>query len=509
MDPFCKGFELVVPSSWGLAFHDGDGVAAVAETDHADQEGASFRGEVCSVKGSGVFGWVGGVVGWGQGVLCCTEGFGGVMGIVALAISAVRGGEMGVPTCVQGCAVWTSLSLIWVRSMVLMWAMLKEWGVASMLCHLHLTHAWWCAAALENSSQDKSSSFVTRLLAWAVASGTKEWRLSLVCKRLVNSYLGRDDDGSLPVTLIGLGGAILVFPKPNIKAFVNWPNWGVIIHRNPEELVGHWWASLGVEPLPQDLEVPEREKSWSNDVPVIGEGPQGVAKSIDKGKGKGIVMQLSSGGIHVCGQGHLPVVGPPQVVTVAHPLSAPPLQYPVHSWTLKPPTPCKPHEKGSYMAQALCLHPSNASKHCPQQGWNIGNHVLHLMQLVLKQGGGIGVTVQEREMNIMHDMMEYMCTYIVHGTGGSTDEHPTILSVPSPALPSPTNILCIPEPVPQSTPSTPPISSTIAATSQDYSINANQVCGNLQPADVGPMMEPISENTVWFIPKLLRAIGVD
>ncbi|KAI6029011.1 hypothetical protein EDC04DRAFT_2898836 [Pisolithus marmoratus] len=103
--------------------------------------------------------------------------------------------------------------------------------------------------------------------------------------------------------------------------------------------------------------------------------------------------------------------------------------------------------------------------------------------------------VQEREMNIMHDMMEDMHTYIVHGTGGSTDDHPTVFSVPSPTLPLPTNILCIPEPVLQSAPSTPPISSTIAAMSQDYSIDANLVCGDLQPTDVCPTMEPISENT--------------
>ncbi|KAI6040553.1 hypothetical protein EDC04DRAFT_2602343 [Pisolithus marmoratus] len=56
----------------------------------------------------------------------------------------------------------------------------------------------------------------------------------------------------------------------------------------PEELVGHQWASLGVEPLPQDLEVLEREKSQSCDVPVIGEGLQDVGQSIEKGKGKQI-----------------------------------------------------------------------------------------------------------------------------------------------------------------------------------------------------------------------------
>ncbi|KAI6029012.1 hypothetical protein EDC04DRAFT_2605640 [Pisolithus marmoratus] len=83
------------------------------------------------------------------------------------------------------------------------------------------------------------------------------------------------------------------YKELNIEAFVNWPNWGVIIHSNPEELVGHCWASLGVEPLPQDLEVLEREKSQSDDVPVIGEGRQGVAKSIDKGKGKGIALTIS------------------------------------------------------------------------------------------------------------------------------------------------------------------------------------------------------------------------
>ncbi|KAI6041153.1 hypothetical protein EDC04DRAFT_2986865 [Pisolithus marmoratus] len=103
--------------------------------------------------------------------------------------------------------------------------------------------------------------------------------------------------------------------------------------------------------------------------------------------------------------------------------------------------------------------------------------------------------VQEREMNIMRDMMEDMCTYIVHVTAGSTDEHPTIFSVPSPTLPSPTNILFIPEPVPWSAPSTLLISSTIATTSQDYSIDANRVGGDLQLVDVSPMMEPISENT--------------
>ncbi|KAI6041152.1 hypothetical protein EDC04DRAFT_2601900 [Pisolithus marmoratus] len=59
------------------------------------------------------------------------------------------------------------------------------------------------------------------------------------------------------------------------------------VHGIEHSLPCHQWASLGVEPLPQDLEVLEREKLWSNDMPVIGESPQDVAKSIVKGKGKG------------------------------------------------------------------------------------------------------------------------------------------------------------------------------------------------------------------------------
>ncbi|KAI6011515.1 hypothetical protein EDC04DRAFT_2609864 [Pisolithus marmoratus] len=67
--------------------------------------------------------------------------------------------------------------------------------------------------------------------------------------------------------------------EPNIKAFVNWPNWAAVIHSCLEELVSHQWASLGGELIPQDLEVLERGKLWSGDVP---EGIQDVGQSVLK-----------------------------------------------------------------------------------------------------------------------------------------------------------------------------------------------------------------------------------
>ncbi|KAI6037479.1 hypothetical protein EDC04DRAFT_2604714 [Pisolithus marmoratus] len=251
--------------------------------------------------------------------------------------------------------------------------------------------------------------------------------------------------------------------EPNIEAFINWLNWGMIIHSDPEELAGHQWGSLGVEPQPCDLEVPEREKLWSNDVPGIGEDLWGVGQSIEKGKGKKIPIQLLSGGGHVLGHGHLPMGSPPQVIAVTHHLSPLPLWYPVHPQIPKPPLLHKLCKKGSYIAQVLWLHPSNtgkpkwmATQHdsiAPSEGGTLGttsctscsqysnwveeleSQVVDLTQRVRMSDAHL--EAQEREMNIMCDMMEDMCTYIVHGSGGSADEHPTIFSVPSAALPSP------------------------------------------------------------------------
>ncbi|KAI6038762.1 hypothetical protein EDC04DRAFT_2603684 [Pisolithus marmoratus] len=113
---------------------------------------------------------------------------------------------------------------------------------------------------------------------------------------------------SMPHILIALD---VQLPEPNIEAFVDWPNWAAIIHSCLEELVGHQWASLGVEPLPQDSEVPEREKSQSCDIPVIGEGLWDVGQSIEKGKGKQIAC---------CNGSHHPNPNPYLIQHCASPL---------------------------------------------------------------------------------------------------------------------------------------------------------------------------------------------
>ncbi|KAI6044323.1 hypothetical protein EDC04DRAFT_2599637 [Pisolithus marmoratus] len=94
---------------------------------------------------------------------------------------------------------------------------------------------------------------------------------------------------------------VCAIEEPNIEAFVNWLNWVAIIHSCPEELVGHQWASLGGEPIPQDLEVLERGKLWSGDVP---EGLRDVGQSVGKGKGKDIVeKKIETGGGVVMSEG--------------------------------------------------------------------------------------------------------------------------------------------------------------------------------------------------------------
>ncbi|KAI5998443.1 hypothetical protein EDC04DRAFT_2612454 [Pisolithus marmoratus] len=65
---------------------------------------------------------------------------------------------------------------------------------------------------------------------------------------------------------------------------------------HPEELVGHWWAYLGGGPIPQDLEVPERGKPQSGDLP---EGLWDVGQSVGKGKGKDIALSTNQCNSHL------------------------------------------------------------------------------------------------------------------------------------------------------------------------------------------------------------------
>ncbi|KAI6044324.1 hypothetical protein EDC04DRAFT_2890116 [Pisolithus marmoratus] len=97
---------------------------------------------------------------------------------------------------------------------------------------------------------------------------------------------------------------------------------------------------------------------------------------------------------------------------------------------------------------------------------------------------------QEREMNIMCNMMEDMHTYILSPPPLWLSPPPLWFSHPLPlALPPPTNILLIPEPVLWSTPL------TIATAAQDYLMDTNRLSSDIQPTDVCTVVEPISEDT--------------
>ncbi|KAI6042079.1 hypothetical protein EDC04DRAFT_2601220 [Pisolithus marmoratus] len=167
-------------------------------------------------------------------------------------------------------------------------------------------------------------------------------------------------------------------------------------------------------------------------------------------------MNLLSRCIHIHGQGHLPVGAPPQVVTITHHLLALPPLLPAHLQTPKPPTHHKPCKKGSYTAQVLPLHPSSTVKY-NQNGWL--PEMTALPPLVLKQSQGIGVTGG----GFGSEGKDVQC---LSGSTGEGDEHHAQYD-----------------------------GGYVHLHSQDYSVDANWVGGDLQPTDVCTMVEPISEDT--------------